>query len=72
MKNNILMADRPIHGFGKPFREEDIKGSKALSHMYWKPCDLHFWASLMETKKHFIRSGSISIKDGSENLIVGG
>ena len=41
-------------------------GSKALSQVYWKPGDSHFWAGLMATKKHFFRFGSFSIKDGSE------
>jgi hypothetical protein len=29
-------------------------GSKALSHVFWKPGDSHFWAGLMATKKHFL------------------
>ena len=41
-------------------------GSKALSQVYWKPGDSHFWAGLMATKKHFFRFGSFNIKDGSE------
>jgi hypothetical protein len=41
-------------------------GSRALSQLYWKPGDSHFWAGLMATKKHFFRFGSFSIRDGSE------
>src|SRR6266542_3856981 len=41
-------------------------GSKALSQVYWKTGDSHFWAGLMATKKHFFRFGSFNIKDGSE------
>jgi len=41
-------------------------GSKALSQVYWKLGDSHFWAGLMATKKHFFRFGSFNIKDGSE------
>lgn len=39
---------------------------KALSLLYWKPGDPHFWDDLMMTNKHFFRFGSFSIKDGSE------
>jgi hypothetical protein len=41
-------------------------GSKALSHITWKPGDSHFWAGLMHTKNSFFRYGSFLIKDGSE------
>ena len=40
-------------------------GSKAVSQVYWKPGDSHFWAGLMATKKYFFSYGSFSIKDGS-------
>ena len=41
-------------------------GSKAISQVYWKPGDSHFWVGLMATKKYFFRYGTFSIKDGSE------
>ena len=41
-------------------------GTKAVSQVYWKPSDSHFWAGLMATKKHFFRFGVFKIKDGSE------
>ena len=41
-------------------------GSKALSQLYWKPGDSHFWAGLMHTKNSFFRYGTFLIKDGSE------
>jgi hypothetical protein len=41
-------------------------GSKALSHITWKPGDSHFWSGLMRTKNSFFRYGSFLIKDGSE------
>ena len=41
-------------------------GSKALSQVYWKPGDSHFWAGLMAAKKQFFLFGSFNIKDGSE------
>ena len=41
-------------------------GSKAVSQVYWKPGDSHFWAGLMATKKYSFRYGSFSIKNGSE------
>jgi hypothetical protein len=41
-------------------------GSKALSQVFWKPGDSHFWAGLMAMKKHFFGHGKFSIKDGSE------
>ena len=41
-------------------------GSKALSQLYWKPGDSHFWAGLMHVKNSFFRFGSFLIKDGSE------
>ena len=40
--------------------------SKALSQLYWKPGDSHFWPGLMHTKNFFFRFGSLLIKDGSE------
>jgi hypothetical protein len=43
-----------------------IVGSLAMSHVYWKPRDLHFWAGLMATEKIFFPYGSICIKGGSE------
>jgi hypothetical protein len=27
-------------------------GSKTISQVIWKPGDSHFWAGIMETKKH--------------------
>jgi hypothetical protein len=48
-------------------KRKDV-GSKALSCVYWKPGNSHFWASLMATEKHFIRLWSFSIKDDSEIL----
>ena len=41
-------------------------GSKAVSQVYWKPGDSHFWAGLMATKKYFFCYGSFSIKDSSK------
>ena len=41
-------------------------GSKALSQVYWKPGDSHFWAGLMATKKLFLRFGAFNIKDVTE------
>jgi hypothetical protein len=41
-------------------------GSKAISQVFWKPGDSHFWAGLMSTKKHFFPHGSFNIRDGSE------
>jgi hypothetical protein len=41
-------------------------GSKALSQVFWKPDDSHFWAGLMATKKYFFGHGKFSIKDRSE------
>ena len=41
-------------------------GSKALSQLYWKPGDSHFWAGLMHVKNSFFRFGSFLIRDGSE------
>jgi hypothetical protein len=41
-------------------------GSKAVSHVLWKPGDSHFWAGLMATKKFFFGHGSFLIRDGSE------
>ena len=40
--------------------------SQALSQIYWKPGDTHFWAGLMATKKYFFPFGSFLIKDGSQ------
>jgi hypothetical protein len=41
-------------------------GSRAISQVFWKPRDSHFWAGLMTTKKHLFHFASFSIKDGSE------
>jgi hypothetical protein len=41
-------------------------GSKAVSHVLWKPGDSHFWARLMATKTHFFSHGTFSIREGSE------
>jgi hypothetical protein len=41
-------------------------GSKAISQVFWKLGDSHFWAGLMATKKILFRLGSFTIKDGSE------
>jgi hypothetical protein len=41
-------------------------GSKALSQVFWKQGDSHFWAGLMATKPKFFRFGHFSIKDGSQ------
>ena len=41
-------------------------GTSALSQVYWKPGDSHFWSGLMAAKKHFFRFGVFKIKDGSE------
>jgi hypothetical protein len=41
-------------------------GSKALSQVFWKPGDSHFWAGLMAAKPKFFRFGHFSIKDGSQ------
>jgi hypothetical protein len=41
-------------------------GSKAISQVYWKPGDSHFWAGIMATKKYFFLFGSFSIRNGSE------
>jgi hypothetical protein len=41
-------------------------GSNALSQVYWKPGDSHFWVDIMAMKKHFFPYGSFCIKDGSK------
>ena len=41
-------------------------GTKAISHVIWKPGDSHFWGRLMATKKVFFCFGVFKIKDGSE------
>ena len=41
-------------------------GSKALSQVYWKLGDSHFWAGLMATKKSFFHYGTFDIQDGTE------
>jgi hypothetical protein len=41
-------------------------GSSAISHVYWKHGDSHFWAGLMVSKKYFFPYGTFSIKVGSE------
>ena len=41
-------------------------GDQAVSQVFWKPGDSHFWADLMATKKFFFQHGSFSIRDGSE------
>jgi hypothetical protein len=40
--------------------------SNALSQVYWKPGDSHFWVELMAIKKLFFPCGSFSLRDGSE------
>jgi hypothetical protein len=39
-------------------------GSKAISHVVWKPGDSHFWAGLVAMKKQFFRFRSLLIRDG--------
>jgi hypothetical protein len=39
-------------------------GSKALSQVLWKPGDLHFWAGLMATKKHFAAMENFRLRMG--------
>jgi hypothetical protein len=51
-------------GIWKTLLKRKYIGSKALSHIYWKPGGPHFWAGFMAMKKHFF--GSFSIKNGSE------
>ena len=41
-------------------------GKKAVSQVYWKPGDSHFWVGLMAIKKHIFRFGSFAMKDGSK------
>ena len=41
-------------------------GSKALSQVFWKPGDSHFWAGLMATKTQFFRFGAFNINNGSQ------
>jgi hypothetical protein len=53
-------------GVWKTLLRRKYVGSKAISQVYWKPRDSHFWAGLMATKKYFFCYGSFSIKDGSE------
>jgi hypothetical protein len=40
--------------------------SKALSQVYWKPRNSHFWAGLIVKKKFFFPHVSFSIKDVSQ------
>jgi hypothetical protein len=40
--------------------------SKALSEVYWRRGDSHFWEGLMDTKKFFFPYGSFCIRIGSE------
>jgi hypothetical protein len=48
------------------FLRRKYVGSKALSQVFWKPGDSHFWAGLMATKKYFFGHGKFLIKDGFE------
>ena len=41
-------------------------GSKLLSQVQWKNGDSHFWASLMNVKRDFLRFGTFIIQDGSQ------
>jgi hypothetical protein len=41
-------------------------GSNALSQVYWKSGDSHFWAGLRATKIFFFPYGTFSIRDGSK------
>ena len=41
-------------------------GTKALSQVFCKPDDSHFWAGLMVSKNNFFRFGKFAIRDGSE------
>jgi hypothetical protein len=47
-------------------RRKYVGSSKAISQVYWKPGDSHFWAGIMATKKYFFPFGSFSIRNGSE------
>ena len=50
----------------RKYVERKYVGCKAVSQVYWKPKDSHFWAGPLATKKYFFCYGSFSIKDGSE------
>jgi hypothetical protein len=41
-------------GVWKTFLKQKYNGSKAISKVYWKPGDSHFWACLMATKRIFL------------------
>jgi hypothetical protein len=55
-----------VNGVWQTLLRRKYIGSKALSQVFWKPGDSHFWAGLMATKKHFFGHGKFLIKDGSE------
>jgi hypothetical protein len=55
-----------VDGVWQTLLRRKYVGSKALSHVFWKPGDSHFWAGLKATKKHFFSHGKILITDGSE------
>lgn len=57
----LLMED----GVWQTLLRRKCVGSKAVSQVYWKPGDSHFWAGIM-AKKYFFYYGSFSIMDGSE------
>jgi hypothetical protein len=54
------------NGIWQTFLRRKYVGSKALSQVFRKPSDSHFWVELMAMKNQFFRYGSFSIKDGSE------
>jgi hypothetical protein len=41
-------------------------GSNALSRVYWKPENYHFWTSIVAMKQVFFPYGSLCFRDGSE------
>jgi hypothetical protein len=70
VKNTALMGKWLFRlliedGIWQTFLRQEYVGSKALSQVFWKPGDSHFWAGLMSTKKHFFGYGTFLIKDGS-------
>lgn len=40
-------------------------GSKAISQVYWKSEESHFWAGLMKVKQSFFRFGTFYIRNVS-------
>jgi hypothetical protein len=54
------------NGMWQTLLKQKYVASKALSQVYWKQGDSHFWAGLMATKSKFFRFGQFLIKGGSQ------